>query len=129
MDFLSSDAFRRGTENANPITFSNATDMTKLLSENADHRKLVFGVKTVPVYSINAFFFQLVATGILDFVWQNNGKELCYVLSKNQHDQYNYKDIRCWSGFEFRLAQSTGRLLSFASQLAHGNIRDYMARR
>ena len=129
MDFLSSDAFATGMENANPITFENARDLPKVLSQNADNQKLVFNVKTVPAYNINAFFFQLVATGILEFVWQNNGKELCYALSKNIHNQHNYKDIRQWSGFEFRTAQPTGRLMSFASQLAHGNIENYMSRR
>ena len=124
MDFLSSDAFARGMENVNPITFENARDLPK-----ADNQKLVFGVKTVPAYNINAFFFQLVATGILEFVWQNNGKELCYALSENKHNQHNYKDMRQWSGFEFRTAQPTGRLMSFASQLAHGNIENYMSRR
>ena len=67
MEILSSDAFCRGLEKANPITFDNAAKLPKLLTKHADHRRLVFGVKTVAVYSIHSFLFQLVATKTLGF--------------------------------------------------------------
>ena len=62
--FLSTDVFRWGMNKANSITFDTVSDLPKLLAENTDHRKLVFGVKTVPMYSINFYFFQLMVTGI-----------------------------------------------------------------
>ena len=62
MEFLSRYAFRRGLKKANPITFDNAAKLPKLLTENDDHRRLVFGVKTVTVFSIHSFLFQRVAT-------------------------------------------------------------------
>ena len=125
MEFLSSDAFRRGLEQANPITFANAATLPKLLTENADHRKLVFGVKTIAVYSIHSFLFQLVATKILGFQWQNNCKELAYELTKDKLGNYTYKDIRSWNGFEFCSRQSNA-LASYKSLTAHGNMLDYL---
>ena len=98
MEFLSSDAFCCGLEKATPITFDNSAKLPKLLTKNADHRRLVFWVKKVVIYSIHSFLFQLVAIKILGSYWQNNCKELAYELTKDKRGNYKYKDIRCWNG-------------------------------
>jgi len=47
-------------------------DMPKQLYESADWKKSVlFGVKSVTKYTINAFFFQLISTKIPSFEWTN----------------------------------------------------------
>ena len=95
MEFLSRYAFRRGLKKANPITFDNTANLSKLLTENADHRRLVFWVKTGAVYGIHSFLFQLVATKILSFQWQNNCKELVYGVTKDKRGNCKYKNIQC----------------------------------
>ena len=52
ISFLTTDAFRTAMEQTNPITFENCSEFTKTLTENSDHRKMVFGIKTVPAYSL-----------------------------------------------------------------------------
>ena len=76
MLFLSTDAFRRALNRSNPITFENSNDLLKTLTDNADRRKMVFGVKTVPAYSTSTFFFQLFAMKILSYEWQNATTDL-----------------------------------------------------
>ena len=60
--FLSTDAFHIAIEKMNPITFENCSELTKILTESFDHRKMVFDIKIVLAYSVNSFFFQLIAT-------------------------------------------------------------------
>ena len=85
---------------SNPLTFDNCHEITQILTENADHRKMIFGVKTVPAYSVNSFFFQLVTTKILTFKWTNNKTSLCCSLAKDEIDHYKFKILCSWNGFE-----------------------------
>lgn len=129
MSFLSTDAFRRALDCSNPITFENSNELLKTLTDNSDHRKLVFGVKTVPAYSVNAFFFQLFATNILSYEWQNNTTDLCFALTKDQNSNCRYQDLQSWKGFEFRSSHRGGRIISHASLASQGSILDYLSRR
>ena len=109
------------------MTFDNADNIPRILGNSPDHKKTVFGVKTVPAYAVNAFFFQLVATGILTFEWTNNKKNIGCVLSKDADGKYKYKKLSVWNGFEFQAQGHGGKEVSFESLAAHGNIRNYFA--
>ena len=100
-----------------------------MLSDSPDLKKNVFGVKTVPAYAVNAFFFCLVATRILTVEWTNNKKDICCIVSKDADGNYKYKKLSYWNGFEFRAQGHGGKEVSFESLAAHGNIRSYFASR
>lgn len=127
VSFLSSYAFRSSLASVSPITFDNTDKIPRMLTKNSDHRKMVFGVKQAPAYFANTFLFQLVATGILTFEWTDDSKKVCCVVSKNADGKYKYKNKVTWNGFEFREAEHGGRLVSFKSIKAHGNIRNFLA--
>ena len=59
MTFLGGDHILKGLLAASPITFGNCIEITKLLSDHADFLRIVFGVKTVSMYCVDAFFLSV----------------------------------------------------------------------
>ena len=129
MSFLSTDVFRRALDSSNLIIPDNSNELIKTLTDNADHRKMVFGLKFVKAYSVNAFFFQLFATNILSCEWQNNTTGLCFALTKDQNNNCRYKTLNSWKGFEFRSRYRGGTPMSHASLASQPSIRDYLSQR
>ena len=62
----------------------------------------IFGIKTMQKYSINAFFFQLVASGILTYKWVNTNTSVACELAKDDNDHFHYKNKSYWLGFAFQ---------------------------
>ena len=75
--------------------------------------KTFLGKKTVCQYNVFSFFFQLIATKILSIDYEGNDG-VRFVLTRGQQDQFLYKDVSAWKGFEFRGAERGSNLLSFA---------------
>jgi superfamily II DNA or RNA helicase len=127
MTFLASDHFRLGLHEANPVTMSNAGEITQLLTSFPDYRKMVFAVKTVPNYCVDAFLFQLVASKILTFnqVIKKGKKEIQCALAKDDNEKYLYKNIKYWSGFEFRARQHGAALVPYHSLVSRQGFTDY----
>ena len=115
LHFLGSDHFKTCLQGSSPICVANADEIIGSLSKdcNADWRKMVFGIKSVKVSGIRAFFFQLFGSKILGFEWANKTKEVHYVLHKDDKDNYNYKKQSFWSGFEFREARHGANVKSY----------------
>jgi hypothetical protein len=123
MSYLGSDHFRLGLHAGNPITFDNNDHLLGLLSNHPDYRKMVFGVKTVATYNINSFYFQLVASKIITFQKEKQNKIEC-VLMKDSNT-YLYKDIKSWSGFQFRTARAGGAVVPYHVLTSRGFFRNY----
>ena len=54
-------------------------------------RKKVFGKKTITTYNVNAFFFQLVATGILTFKWMDAESKVVCTFGTDDKVKIKYK--------------------------------------
>ena len=67
VEFLDSEYFSAREFMPYPIVHDDVDAMPNRLWESADWKKKVFGIKEVSKYNVNAFFFQLVGTGILTF--------------------------------------------------------------
>ena len=83
--------------------------------ESADYKKKNFGFKNVAKYNFNAFFFQLVATGILTFNWINANKNVVCVFGKDDNNMIKYKVASYWKGICFRKAGHSGGRIDYAS--------------
>ena len=86
------------------ITHDDQESMPNRLWESADYRKNIFGFKKVSKYNVNAFFFQLVATGILEFKWINANKNVVCCFGEDNNDRIKYKIPTYWKGICFRTA-------------------------
>ena len=90
---LATEYFKVELAKSSPIDFSKVEALPAILSKSADLRKMVFGIKTASGYNIHVFFFQLVASKILEFEWTNNQKEIICGLSRDTNGAYAYEDI------------------------------------
>ena len=99
-----------------PVSVANCGELVGALSKerNGDWKPAVFGIKTVQVYNIVAFYFQLLASKLLGFEWSNVRKEVHYVLLKDDQSKFNYNTMAHWSGFEFREARHFAKTQSYA---------------
>ena len=80
VEFLDSDYFSGQDFMPYTITHDDKESMPNRLRESADYRKKICGFENVAKYNVNAFFFQLVATGILTFNWINANKNVVCVI-------------------------------------------------
>ena len=91
LTFLESECFSARETMPYRINHDAYDDMPNKLWESADWRKLVFRVKTVTEYNINAFFFQLIGTKILLFKRTNVTTGLVCVFDTNDDEKLMYK--------------------------------------
>ena len=124
MTFLGSDHLLKGLVTASPLFIGNCNEITELLSDHVDFQRMVFGVKTVSKYSVDAIFFQLVGSKILYFKKNSKGEVTC-VLAKDSTMQSNYQQISFWSGFEFRSLKQGGGSISYNTLLSQKYLRNY----
>ena len=127
LKFLGSDHFKDYIRESNPVTNANADSILESLSKdrNSEWRKDVFGLKSVKVYNIRAFFFQLVGSKMLGFEWSNNAKNINYVLHKDEGDIYQYKKMTSWSGFGFREARHGAKAKTYDELKDTTEFRNY----
>ena len=78
----------------------------------------IFGIKKVYQYNVEAFFFQLLATGILSVDYEGNDG-VRFLLTQVDKEKYLYSDVRAWKGFEFRNNKRTHNSVSY-DDLVHG---------
>ena len=116
----------KGLVESSPVSFRHSNNITDLLADHVDFRRMVFGVQTVPKYCIDSFFFQLVASNILRFEKNSKGNVSC-VLAKDNTGQCNYEQIRFWSGFEFRSQNKRGDTISYKSLVSRTSFRNYFS--
>ena len=69
VEFLESEYFAGLDFMPYSVTHDEPEAVTDRLWNSGDFKKNIFGKKSVTKYNVNAFFFQLVATGILIFEW------------------------------------------------------------
>ena len=91
VDFLDSEYFSGQDFMPYTITQNDKERIPNRLWESADYKKKIFGFTNVAKYNANAFFFQLVATGILTFNWVNANKTVIYRFGKNINNVIKYK--------------------------------------
>ena len=113
--FLKSDYFSGTGSMPCPISNDSYGNVIDKLWHSADWKKLVFGVKTVAIYNVNSFMFQLLATGILCFEWTNATTGVVLVLAKNDEGVFKYQLLSNWHGFSFRTKEWGGASIAFAS--------------
>ena len=87
---------------------------------------MLFCIKNVSNYNIDAFFFQLVASRMLTFA-KNKKEEVSCVLAKDITGGYNYRYIESWSGFEFRSAWPGGRTIPYSTLKESNRFRNYFS--
>ena len=125
--FLGSDHFNDCIRGCSPVSVQNADELIGSLSgdRNSDWRLQVFALKTVPVYCIRAFFFQLLGAKMLGFEWSNNTKSINYVLLKSESGIYNYNTMSFWSAFEFRSQRHGAKGRSYSALKDNSVFRSY----
>ena len=84
-----------------PIVHDDTNAMPNCLWESADWKKKVFGIKGVSKYNANAFFFQLVGTGILTFEQANATTGVVCVFGTDDKNRIKYKKALNWKGMSF----------------------------
>ena len=124
VEYLSSDCMKASLFECNPVTFDNCSNIPKALMENTDLRRRVFGIQTVNRYNVQAFYIQLVASKMLAFELTPNRDVRC-VLAKDSDGKECYKDLRYWSGFEFRRAGFGGGSISHNDLATRASFRNY----
>ena len=67
-----------------PFLKKDVQQLPSLMTDHADYRKMLFGVKTVSICCVNAFFFQLVASKICAFEMDKKS-EVTIVLAKDDN--------------------------------------------
>ena len=101
-DFLKSEYFPGVGGMPYTITYDNDEVIPNKLWESGDWKKSVFGVKIISKFNVNAFLFQLVASGILTFEWSNANRTLMCLLGTDKNNKYTYALHKYWKGFTFR---------------------------
>ena len=112
-DFLGSSHFEEGLKN--DVTYKDCEFLPDLIWNSDDWRKRVFGVKSIAKKNVYSFFFQLLATNLIEFQWRDNKKRLVCVLSRDDRDKMRYKKAENWVGFEFRSKRHGGAAVSLES--------------
>ena len=97
------------------VTYDDQESMTNRLWDSGDYTKKIFGFKKVSKYNVNAFFFQLVATGILEFKWMNAKKNVVCVFGEDDKGVLKYKIPTYWKGICFRTTGRGGRIIDYTS--------------
>ena len=85
------------------------------LWKSSDWKKKVFGYKNVAKYHVNAFFFQLIATGILAFRWVNAKTGVVCEFGTDSRGVIKYKLPRYWEGMQFRKPGRGGETIAFST--------------
>ena len=99
-EFLQSSLFNDNYRTSE-LTFDNTDDMPNILWESNDWKRDIFGKASVTQYNVFAFFFQLIASGILSIDYK--GKDgVRFLLTRVDSNTYLYEDVNAWKGFEFR---------------------------
>jgi len=113
--FLQNDYFSDSSSMPHPISNDGYDAAIDKIWDSASWRKSVFGVKTIARYNVHAFFFQLLATGILTFEWTNamTGVGLVLVLDKDNAGKFIYHTLANWYGFNFRSKRWGGTPITF----------------
>ena len=115
--FLKSTLFSANYRN-NALTFDTMEDVPNILWKSKDWMFDIFGIKKVYQYNVEAFFFQLLATGILSVDYEGNDG-VRFLLTQVDKEKYLYSDVRAWKGFEFRNNKRTHNSVSY-DDLVHG---------
>ena len=74
-------------------------------------------MKNVAKYNVNAFFFQLVAAGLLTFKWINAKTGVVCTIGTDDNNEIKYKIPKYWEGFTFRKAGRGGGTVPFSDIL------------
>jgi hypothetical protein len=114
VEFLESEYFSGVDFMPYSVTHEEPEAVTDRLWNSGDYKKKIFGKKSVTRYNVNAFFFQLVATGILTFEWNNTETKVVCTLATDEHDIFKYKNTIFWKGFNFRNAKRGGASVSYS---------------
>mmetsp|Transcript_13705 Transcript_13705/g.23332 ORF Transcript_13705/g.23332 Transcript_13705/m.23332 type:complete len:186 (+) Transcript_13705:890-1447(+) len=117
LEFLESEYFCGEGFMPYKISHDNYDNVPNRLADSADWKKKVFGLKMVPKYKVNAFFFQLIGSGILSFWWGHSSEEIVCEFGTDNNDRLKYKNIKYWRGFTFRSAKWGGGHFEYISLL------------
>ena len=110
-DFLSSSLFGDNYRN-NKLTFENMEEVPNILWGSPDSMKKIFG-KKVYQYNVFAFFFQLLATGILSIDYEGSDG-VRFRLTRDDDGKLLYNKVSAWKGFEFRTSSKGNNSLTLA---------------
>ena len=113
-----------GLQLCNPLSFENVQQLPSLLSDHADYCKMVFGVKTVSNYRVDAFFFQLFASKCFAFN-MNKKSEVTIALAKYDNRIGLYNNVKYWDGFEFWRARPGGESVLYSTLLSRETFQEY----
>ena len=105
-DFLASSHFAKFL--AKPLSYDEPDHVCDSLWGNEDWRKQVFGKKTVAKYNVHAFFFQLTALRLINFVTVRKSTDVLCVLGRGADDKLLYKKKKNWKGLQFRSKRHGG---------------------
>ena len=97
------------------MTNNNYDNIVNTLFQDRDWTHRVFGKFKVNKYNVNAFFFQLIASEILQFELSDDGMVEC-VFGRNDLEEYEYLNKLNWEGFTFR-TMSSHKELGFAQSV------------
>ena len=125
VEFLDSEYISAREFTPYPIVHDDTNAMSNRLWEFADWKKKVFGIKGVSKYKVNAFFFQLVGTGILTFKWVNATTGVVCAFGTDDKNRIKYKNTLNWKGISFRKASWDGGTVEFNSILQSSNKNKY----
>ena len=114
VEFLQSEYFSGVNFMPYSVTHEEPESVTDRLWNSGDYKKKIFGKKSVTKYNVNAFFFQLVATGILTFEWNNTETKVVCTLGTDDNEIFKYKNTIFWKGFNFRTAKRDGASVSYS---------------
>ena len=116
MDFMKSSHFKDGLKE--DVTYDMREHIPNLIWNSDDWQKSVFGIKSIAKKHVYSFFFQLLATNLIQFQWRENKKRLVCVRSCDERDKMRFLKAKNWRGFEFRSKRHGGAVVTFESILA-----------
>ena len=93
----------------------NADGLVDILWTSPDWRKRIFGKKGVDKANCAAFFFQLVACGIIEFQWE--GDSVVATVARDENDDKLYQNVLSWEGFMFRSTLQRSNTVTFVDLL------------
>ena len=108
-DFLSSSLFGDNYRN-NELTFENMDEVPNILWDSPDYKKKIFG-KAVYQFNVFAFFFQLLATGILSIDYEGSDG-VRFLLTRDDDGNSLHQKVSAWKGFEFRTSSKGNNSLT-----------------
>ena len=115
-DFLKSSCLRRAM--APEFTVLNHNNLVNYLYNAVDWCKRVFGYKMVKKYHVTGFFFQFLATDMLNFEVIGRNALRCFI-TETPGGKDKYLDPMLWEGMMFGNEAHDGAAVDFDNLVQH----------